>query len=176
MLTPGPLEHLQVILGELDAGGSTGEEPYTHGDSEELFVVLEGVVSLQLGARDVRALDRRLDRLPLLDTASARQHRRRSGGGDVDHQSTQLLTASRSEAAAPDVQLVGVTKRFGSMAAVDAIDLEVRPGEFLSLLGPSGCGKTTTLRLIAGFERPDEGEVRIGRTRRVAHSAVPKRT
>ena len=48
------------------------------------------------------------------------------------------------------------------MAAVDAIDLEVHPGEFLSLLGPSGCGKTTTLRLIAGFERPDEGEVRIG--------------
>ena len=49
MLTPRPLEHLQVILGELDAGGSTGDEPYTHGDSEELLVVLEGVVSLQLG-------------------------------------------------------------------------------------------------------------------------------
>ena len=42
------------------------------------------------------------------------------------------------------------------------LDLGVRHGEFLSLLGPSGCGKTTTLRLIAGFERPDEGEVRIG--------------
>jgi ABC-type Fe3+/spermidine/putrescine transport system ATPase subunit len=65
-------------------------------------------------------------------------------------------------ASAPDVELVGVTKRYGAVAAVDAIDLEVRPGEFLSLLGPSGCGKTTTLRLIAGFERPDEGEVRIG--------------
>ena len=49
MLTPRPLEHLQVIVGELDAGGSTGEEPYTHGDSEELLVVLEGAVSLQLG-------------------------------------------------------------------------------------------------------------------------------
>lgn len=49
MLTPRPLEHLQVIVGELDAGGSTGDEPYTHGDSEELLVVLEGVVSLQLG-------------------------------------------------------------------------------------------------------------------------------
>ncbi|HET8968820.1 MAG TPA: ATP-binding cassette domain-containing protein, partial [Gaiellaceae bacterium] len=61
----------------------------------------------------------------------------------------------------PDVELRSVTKRFGSLAAVDAIDLEVHPGEFLSLLGPSGCGKTTTLRLIAGFERPDEGEVRI---------------
>ncbi|HLE98612.1 MAG TPA: ABC transporter ATP-binding protein [Gaiellaceae bacterium] len=64
--------------------------------------------------------------------------------------------------ATPDVELAGVTKRFGDVAAVDSVDLEVRPGEFLSLLGPSGCGKTTTLRLIAGFERPDEGEVRIG--------------
>ena len=49
MLTPRPLEHLQVVLGELDAGGSTGDEPYTHGDSEELLVVLAGIVSLQLG-------------------------------------------------------------------------------------------------------------------------------
>ncbi len=63
--------------------------------------------------------------------------------------------------ATADVELVGVTKRFGSVVAVDALDLEVRHGEFLSLLGPSGCGKTTTLRLIAGFERPDEGEIRI---------------
>jgi len=62
----------------------------------------------------------------------------------------------------PDVELIGVTKRYGTVAAVDAIDLEVHPGEFLSLLGPSGCGKTTTLRLIAGFERPDGGAVRIG--------------
>jgi transcriptional regulator with XRE-family HTH domain len=51
MLTPRPLEHLQVIVGELDAGGSTGEEPYTHGDSEELLVVLAGIVSLQLGTQ-----------------------------------------------------------------------------------------------------------------------------
>jgi transcriptional regulator with XRE-family HTH domain len=50
MLTPRPLENLQVIVGELDTGGSTGEEPYTHGDSEELLVVLSGHVSLQLGA------------------------------------------------------------------------------------------------------------------------------
>jgi transcriptional regulator with XRE-family HTH domain len=49
MLTPRPLEHLQVILGELDAGGSTGDDPYTHGDSEELLVVLSGIVSLQVG-------------------------------------------------------------------------------------------------------------------------------
>jgi transcriptional regulator with XRE-family HTH domain len=49
MLTPRPLEHLQVIVGEFERGGSTGDEPYTHGDSEELLVVLEGVVHLQLG-------------------------------------------------------------------------------------------------------------------------------
>ena len=49
MLTPRPLEHLQVIVGELEEGGSTGDEPYTHGDSEELLVVLAGTVHLQLG-------------------------------------------------------------------------------------------------------------------------------
>ena len=80
----------------------------------------------------------------------------------MDHQSTQLLTPPEPVSPPPDVELVGVTKRYGAVAAVDAIDLEVHPGEFLSLLGPSGCGKTTTLRLIAGFERPDGGEVRIG--------------
>ena len=59
------------------------------------------------------------------------------------------------------VELLGVTKRFGTVTAVDAIDIQVRPAEFLSLLGPSGCGKTTTLRMLAGFEDPDEGEIRI---------------
>jgi ABC-type Fe3+/spermidine/putrescine transport system ATPase subunit len=63
--------------------------------------------------------------------------------------------------AAADVVLEKVTKRFGDVIAVDALDLEVAHGEFLSLLGPSGCGKTTTLRLIAGFEQPDEGALRI---------------
>jgi spermidine/putrescine transport system ATP-binding protein len=62
----------------------------------------------------------------------------------------------------PDVVLRGVTKRFGELTAVDSVDLEVRPGEFLALLGPSGCGKTTTLRMIAGFDEPTEGEIDIG--------------
>ena len=61
-----------------------------------------------------------------------------------------------------DVEFRGVTKRFGSLTAVNSVDLQVRKGEFLSLLGPSGCGKTTSLRLIAGFEQPDEGELLIG--------------
>jgi len=61
-----------------------------------------------------------------------------------------------------DVEFRGITKRFGSLTAVDHVTLRVRKGEFLSLLGPSGCGKTTSLRLIAGFEQPDEGELLIG--------------
>jgi ABC-type Fe3+/spermidine/putrescine transport system ATPase subunit len=65
------------------------------------------------------------------------------------------------EESAPDVELRGVTKRFDDVVAVDDVDLAVRHGEFLSLLGPSGCGKTTTLRLVAGFEQPDEGEILI---------------
>ena len=77
-------------------------------------------------------------------------------------------------AAELDVELRGVTKRFDEVTAVDGLDLGVRRGEFLSLLGPSGCGKTTTLRLIAGFERPDEGEVRIG-GKDVAHLPPYKR-
>ncbi len=60
-----------------------------------------------------------------------------------------------------DVRFVRVTKRFGDFTAVDAVDLDVRSGEFLALLGPSGCGKTTCLRMIAGFEEATEGEILI---------------
>jgi spermidine/putrescine transport system ATP-binding protein len=57
------------------------------------------------------------------------------------------------------IELVQLRKQFGEVAAVDGIDVSIEAGEFFSLLGPSGCGKTTTLRLIAGFERPDEGKI-----------------
>src|SRR3982074_1091733 len=60
------------------------------------------------------------------------------------------------------VSLRGVTKRFDDVAAVARLDLDIRDGEFLAVLGPSGCGKTTTLRMIAGFEQPTEGEIFIG--------------
>jgi len=57
------------------------------------------------------------------------------------------------------IELEGVTKRFAKAAAVNDVSLAIREGEFFSLLGPSGCGKTTTLRMIAGFEVPDEGRI-----------------
>ncbi|MFT4231740.1 MAG: ABC transporter ATP-binding protein [Leucobacter sp.] len=57
------------------------------------------------------------------------------------------------------LELRGITKRFGGNVVVDALDLDLRPGEFVSLLGPSGCGKTTTLRMIAGFEHADAGQI-----------------
>jgi len=60
-----------------------------------------------------------------------------------------------------DVRLVGLRKTYGDVVAVDRVDLEIEAGEFFTLLGPSGSGKTTTLRLIAGFERPDEGRVEL---------------
>jgi len=59
------------------------------------------------------------------------------------------------------VELRGVTKRFASVTAVDAVDLTIHKGEFLTLLGPSGCGKTTLLRLLAGFEIPTSGQILI---------------
>ena len=64
-----------------------------------------------------------------------------------------------TDAAVPDVEAVGLHRSYGDVAAVDGVDLRIAPGEFFTLLGPSGSGKTTTLRLIAGFERPDSGTI-----------------
>jgi len=60
------------------------------------------------------------------------------------------------------ISLRGLTKRYGDLAAVEALSLEVAPGELVALLGPSGCGKTTTLRLVAGFLDPEAGEIWVG--------------
>ena len=61
-----------------------------------------------------------------------------------------------------DVRVIGLVKTFGSVVAVDHLTFEAKAGQFLTLLGPSGCGKTTTLRLVAGLERPDHGQVVLG--------------
>jgi len=65
------------------------------------------------------------------------------------------------DAGAPDISVRGLTKRYGDVVAVDGIDLDIPAGEFFTMLGPSGSGKTTTLRMIAGFEMPDEGSIEL---------------
>src|SRR6266849_9931513 len=57
------------------------------------------------------------------------------------------------------LEIISATKRFAATAAVDQVSLSVAEGEFFALLGPSGCGKTTLLRMIAGFETPDQGRI-----------------
>jgi putrescine transport system ATP-binding protein len=83
-----------------------------------------------------------------------------------------LSSASRD---GPIVRIEGLTKRFGRIVAVDRVDLEIARGELFALLGGSGCGKTTLLRMLAGFETPDEGRLhprRPGHDRRAALSAA----
>ena len=70
-----------------------------------------------------------------------------------------MMVATMDDPTTPAISLQNVTKRFGSVIAVDAVSLDIREGEFITLLGPSGCGKTTTMRMIAGFEEPDQGRI-----------------
>src|ERR1700761_1450902 len=76
---------------------------------------------------------------------------------------TEELPASATAAgAASDIPLLrfeAVAKKFGAVRAVDGVSIDIRAGEFFALLGPSGCGKTTLLRMLAGFETPDEGRI-----------------
>jgi putative spermidine/putrescine transport system ATP-binding protein len=88
-------------------------------------------------------------------TAPISEHERPSGGPEPE-------AAPERHGDAVDVRLSGLTKRYADVVAVDRVDLEVHRGEFFTLLGPSGSGKTTTLRMIAGFEPPDEGTVELG--------------
>jgi spermidine/putrescine transport system ATP-binding protein len=88
-----------------------------------------------------------------------------SRGIDRDSIAAVAQTVKEQAASVPGragVTLEGLSKRFGEVEAVRRLDLEVREGEFFSLLGPSGCGKTTTLRLIAGFEQPTSGRIVLG--------------
>jgi putrescine transport system ATP-binding protein len=67
----------------------------------------------------------------------------------------------RDPAAQPLVRFDDVSKHFADIAAVDRLSLDIYPGEFFALLGPSGCGKTTLLRMLAGFEAPEQGRVQL---------------
>ena len=80
----------------------------------------------------------------------------------LQERTSEERSLDAQQGGAPAVRLVGVRKSYGDVVAVDGVDLEIQAGEFFTLLGPSGSGKTTTLRLIAGFERPDEGDVELG--------------
>ena len=85
----------------------------------------------------------------------------------IEEETTEVETAPSGVAqpqdvnGTPSVRLANVTKRFRDVTAVDDLSLDIERGEFFTLLGPSGCGKTTTLRMVAGFEEPTEGQILI---------------
>jgi putative spermidine/putrescine transport system ATP-binding protein len=80
----------------------------------------------------------------------------------MDVESASALAEPARPASSCAIRLTGLRKAYGDVVALEGLDLDVRQGEFFTLLGPSGSGKTTTLRLIAGFERPDAGTVELG--------------
>ena len=90
----------------------------------------------------------------------AAQHRARTSS-TRGSPSWRSRLAPDAGAGAPDISVRGLTKRFGDVVAVDSVDLDIPAGEFFTMLGPSGSGKTTTLRMIAGFEIPDEGTIEL---------------
>src|SRR5260221_949653 len=79
----------------------------------------------------------------------------------VEVETSEASSPAAGRGRAPALRLIGVHKSYGSVVAVAGVDLAVERGEFFTLLGPSGSGKTSLLRLIAGFERPDEGRIEL---------------
>ncbi len=110
---------------------------------------------------------------PFFDQAMAEQRETAAAGGEgaafsppataaeTRAAETRATESRAAEAGAVAVRFQGVSRHFGAVRAVDAVDLEIREGEFFAMLGPSGSGKTTCLRLIAGFEQPDAGHIEI---------------
>src|SRR5258708_35545010 len=87
-----------------------------------------------------------------------------NGGTDTKHDPSPRAARRKfapwaDPASLPLVRFDGVSKRFSDLAALDRVSLDIFEGEFFALLGPSGCGKTTLLRLVAGFETPDDGRI-----------------
>ena len=106
----------------------------------------------------ILAQRRRPDRVPSVQVRKGASVRAEEAGRSSASGGSPAVTQAQSQV---DVRLVDVVKKFGEAVAVDHIDLEVRSGEFFSLLGPSGCGKTTTLRMIGGFEEPTSGLIEL---------------
>src|SRR5512135_786430 len=99
-----------------------------------------------------------------------------SGAGDEDEPVSSPVTSAESATArtAVEVRMEGLTRRYGTVTALDGLDLTLQPGELVALLGPSGCGKTTTLRLLAGLEDADEGQITVA-GRDITHVPASKR-
>src|SRR5690606_37436001 len=85
------------------------------------------------------------------------------GGSQIgtDSFGKDLMTDAATARPSPQLSLRGITNRFDGKTVLGDIDLDIHDGEFITLLGPSGCGKTTLLRMLAGFETPDEGSIRL---------------
>ena len=107
------------------------------------------------------AIKARLRRAPRSNGETAGSPSARAAVALRQGERRRFAALSTSEGRMADIVLSNVSKRFGQTLAVDRLDLSVANGEFVVLLGPTGAGKTTTLRLVAGLERPDEGTIRI---------------